>query len=146
MASPFWAPRSSSPTKNGKSCLFRHQLGQLSKRATVLNVQLAGTTHFLTENRLPLPHKTIKEDEITETQEYLPTQFECIACGLKIFGLSRLNAITKKHRSTMQGNIMRPKTITHTLRKTTTNDSVEIKWQPRKPFFGLRRPSARSSK
>jgi hypothetical protein len=39
------------------------------------------------------PHKTIKEDEITETQEYLPTQFECIACGLKISGLSRLNAI-----------------------------------------------------
>jgi hypothetical protein len=39
------------------------------------------------------PHKTIEEDEITETQEYLPTQFECIACGLKISGLSRLNAI-----------------------------------------------------
>src|SRR5262249_6609486 len=39
------------------------------------------------------PHKTIKDDEITETQEYLPTQFECIACGLKISGLSRLNAI-----------------------------------------------------
>jgi hypothetical protein len=38
-------------------------------------------------------HKTIKEDEITETQEYLPTQFQCIACGLKILGLSRLNAI-----------------------------------------------------
>lgn len=39
------------------------------------------------------PHKTIKDDEITETQEYLPAQFECIACGLKILGLSRLNAI-----------------------------------------------------
>jgi hypothetical protein len=39
------------------------------------------------------PHKTIEEDEITETQEYLPSQFQCIACGLKISGLSRLNAI-----------------------------------------------------
>jgi hypothetical protein len=39
------------------------------------------------------PHKAIKDDEITETQEYLPTHFECIACGLKISGLSRLNAI-----------------------------------------------------
>ena len=39
------------------------------------------------------PHKTIKDDEITETQEYLPTNFECIACGLKISGLSRLSAI-----------------------------------------------------
>jgi hypothetical protein len=39
------------------------------------------------------PHKTIRDDEITETQEYLPTQFQCIACGLKISGLSRLSAI-----------------------------------------------------
>ena len=39
------------------------------------------------------PHKSIKDDEITETQEYLPSQFQCIACGLKISGLSRLNAI-----------------------------------------------------
>ena len=39
------------------------------------------------------PNKKLKEDEITETQEYLPTQFQCIACGLKILGLSRLNAI-----------------------------------------------------
>jgi hypothetical protein len=39
------------------------------------------------------PHKTIKDDQITEAQEYLPSQFECIACGLKISGLSKLNAI-----------------------------------------------------
>ena len=38
------------------------------------------------------PLKAITEDEITETQEYLPTRFECIACGLKIAGLSRLSA------------------------------------------------------
>ena len=38
------------------------------------------------------PLKTILEDEITETQEYLPTRFECIACGLKIGGLSKLSA------------------------------------------------------
>jgi hypothetical protein len=39
------------------------------------------------------PHRTIKDDNITEVQEYLPSQFECIACGLKISGLSRLSAI-----------------------------------------------------
>jgi hypothetical protein len=39
------------------------------------------------------PHKTIKDDEITETQEYLPNQFQCIACGLKVAGLSKLTAI-----------------------------------------------------
>jgi len=52
-----------------------------------------GNDALLNGESVAPPHKTIKEDEITETQEYLPTQFECIACGLKIFGLSRLNAI-----------------------------------------------------
>lgn len=36
------------------------------------------------------PVKTLNEDLITETQEHLPNRFECIACGLKISGLSRL--------------------------------------------------------
>lgn len=39
------------------------------------------------------PTKKIKDDEITETQEHLPNQFECIACGLKVAGLSRLTVV-----------------------------------------------------
>lgn len=39
------------------------------------------------------PERTIKEDQIIETQNMLPYQFECIACGLKIVGLSRLNVV-----------------------------------------------------
>jgi hypothetical protein len=38
------------------------------------------------------PLKSIKGDEITETQQFLPAKFECIACGLKISGYSQLNA------------------------------------------------------
>jgi len=38
------------------------------------------------------PVKTIKGDEITETQEQLPNKFECIGCGMKITGLSQLAA------------------------------------------------------
>jgi DNA-directed RNA polymerase subunit RPC12/RpoP len=52
-----------------------------------------GSDALLKGEPVAAPHKTIKEDEITEAQEYLPSQFECIACGLKISGLSRLNAI-----------------------------------------------------
>lgn len=37
-------------------------------------------------------HKAINGDEITEVQEYLPNKFECVACRLKIAGLSRLSA------------------------------------------------------
>lgn len=36
------------------------------------------------------PIKTISGDLITEKQEFIPTKFECIACGLKISGLSQL--------------------------------------------------------
>ena len=38
------------------------------------------------------PTQGIENDVITETQQYLPSVFECIACGLKISGLSQLSA------------------------------------------------------
>ena len=38
------------------------------------------------------PLRSVSEDEITETLEYLPSRFECVACGLRISGLSRLGA------------------------------------------------------
>jgi len=38
------------------------------------------------------PLQKLNGDEITETQEHLPNRFECIACALKIAGLSRLAA------------------------------------------------------
>lgn len=44
-----------------------------------------GTAYFA-------PIKSIKDDEITERQEFIPTRFECIACGLKISGLAQLSA------------------------------------------------------
>jgi hypothetical protein len=39
------------------------------------------------------PIQRLNDGEITETQEYLPNQFECVACGLKISGLSRLTVV-----------------------------------------------------
>jgi hypothetical protein len=39
------------------------------------------------------PIQRLNDGEITETQEYLPNQFECIACRLKVAGLSRLNVV-----------------------------------------------------
>lgn len=39
------------------------------------------------------PMQRLNDGEITETQEYLPNQFQCIACGLKIAGLSRLTVV-----------------------------------------------------
>ncbi|MER9242635.1 hypothetical protein [Mesorhizobium sp. M0633] len=39
------------------------------------------------------PTQKLEDGEITETQEYLPNRFECIACGLKINSFSRLAAV-----------------------------------------------------
>jgi hypothetical protein len=38
------------------------------------------------------PVVRLEEDWIVETQEFLPSRFECVACGLKITGLSHLHA------------------------------------------------------
>lgn len=38
------------------------------------------------------PLRKLKSDTIIETQQFLPAKFECIACGLKIGGLSQLIA------------------------------------------------------
>ena len=38
------------------------------------------------------PLVSIENGEITEKQEYVPNRFECVACGLKISGLSHLSA------------------------------------------------------
>lgn len=39
------------------------------------------------------PVQRINNGEVTETQEYLPNRFECVACGLKISGLSHLTVV-----------------------------------------------------
>ena len=39
------------------------------------------------------PVQRLRDGQITETQEYLPNRFECVACGLKIAGLSRLAVV-----------------------------------------------------
>lgn len=39
------------------------------------------------------PTQKLDDGNIIETQEYLPNRFECVACGLKISGLSRLAVV-----------------------------------------------------
>lgn len=47
---------------------------------------------ILTGGPVAPPTKALADDQIVETQYYLPSKFECIACGLKISGLSSLHA------------------------------------------------------
>lgn len=47
---------------------------------------------IVTGEAISAAQKSIKGDIITEKQEHLPSKFECIACGMKIAGLSQLTA------------------------------------------------------
>jgi hypothetical protein len=66
------------------------------------------------------PNQKLENDTIIETQDYLPSQFECIACGLKILGLSRLNAVDLGDRYT----------------KTQSYDAAEY-YAPEDEFYGF---------
>jgi len=39
------------------------------------------------------PTRRLEDGLIIESQDHLPTHFQCVACGLKVLGLSRLSAI-----------------------------------------------------
>ena len=49
-----------------------------------------GSVAILQGESISAPTTTLKDDIIIEKQQYLPNKFECIACGLKITGLSFL--------------------------------------------------------
>jgi hypothetical protein len=51
-----------------------------------------GNDALLTGTPIAAPFRKLDGDLIIETQEYLPSRFECVACQLKISGLSQLNA------------------------------------------------------
>lgn len=50
-----------------------------------------GSLAILQGEPIYAPTTTLEDDTIIEKQRYLPNKFECIACGLKISGLSHLS-------------------------------------------------------
>lgn len=57
-----------------------------------------GSKSLLKGEPASAPQIKLEDDTIVESQEYLPNQFECTACGLKVLGLSRLRAIDRGGR------------------------------------------------
>jgi hypothetical protein len=51
-----------------------------------------GNTALIHGNPLGAPTQKLEDDIITERQSMLPSHFECLACGLKIIGYSKLAA------------------------------------------------------
>lgn len=58
-----------------------------------VNCPSCSSTALVYGSPVSAPQQTMDEGLIKERQEYLPSKFECIACGLKTAGLSHLNAI-----------------------------------------------------
>lgn len=51
-----------------------------------------GCDAIVTGSAIAAPFQKIEGDLMIETQQYLPSRFECVACQLKISGLSQLTA------------------------------------------------------
>lgn len=51
-----------------------------------------GSDAIVTGTAIAAPFQSIDGDLMVETQQYLPSKFECVACQLKIAGLSQLTA------------------------------------------------------
>lgn len=47
---------------------------------------------IVTGEPVAAPSKRLDDDTIVETQRYLPARFECMACNLRVLGLSQLTA------------------------------------------------------
>jgi hypothetical protein len=52
-----------------------------------------GSPALVNGEPIAAPTKRLDGDLIVESQDHLPTHFQCVACGLKVHGLSRLNVI-----------------------------------------------------
>jgi hypothetical protein len=52
-----------------------------------------GSPALVSGEPIGVAQRTLEDDVITERQEHLPHWFECVACGLKITGLSRLQVV-----------------------------------------------------
>ncbi|MFD1199152.1 hypothetical protein ACFQ3K_12635 [Brucella gallinifaecis] len=79
-----------------------HERATLQTQASVWATRQSGhrvdcpscaSTALVLGEPVSAPTQKLDDDEIIETQEYLPTHFECVACGLKIAGLSKLAAV-----------------------------------------------------
>lgn len=58
----------------------------------VVNCPACSSKALVYGDPITVPKKTLEDDLVTEIQTCLPTKFECVACGLKISGLSQLAA------------------------------------------------------
>lgn len=71
-----------------------HQASVWATRQTGHRVQCpaCGNAALVTGAPISEPIRKLDGDLIIEAQEYLPSRFECVACSLKITGLSQLSA------------------------------------------------------
>lgn len=110
----------------GKPAEERTQLaGQSSAWATRqsghrVDCPACGSNALVVGEAIGSPKQRLADNEITETQEHLPHLFQCIACGFKIVGLSRLLVVGLGDRYT----------------KTQVFDAAEY-YAPEDPYLGF---------
>ena len=78
--------------KERKKLAEKAQAWALRQEGHITECPACSCEALLDGTPIAAPKKTLKEDVVVETQAMAPSQFQCIACGLKISGLSQLSA------------------------------------------------------
>lgn len=68
------------------------ELWAIRPRGHRVTCPACGSAAIVIGDSISAAQRSIEDDVITERQEHLPSRFECIACGMKIAGLSQLTA------------------------------------------------------
>lgn len=80
------------PEKEHKKLTEKAQAWASRQEGHIVDCPACSCEALLDGDPIAAPKKTLKEDMIVETQAMVPSQFQCVACGLKINGLSQLSA------------------------------------------------------
>lgn len=75
-----------------KEQLRRHAASQLTYSSSTVVCPACGSKAVISGDPIAPAVRSIDGDTIEERQEYLPSKFKCVACSLKIAGLSHLGA------------------------------------------------------
>lgn len=82
----------SKPEKDRTKLAEKAQAWASRQEGHVVDCPACASEALLDGDPIGSPKRTLKEDMVIETQAKVPSQFQCVACNLKINGLSQLSA------------------------------------------------------
>lgn len=80
------------PADERKKLVTKAEAWATRQEGHVVKCPACGSDALLEGDPISAPKKTLKDELVVETQSMSPSTFQCVACNLKISGLSQLSA------------------------------------------------------